>query len=235
MMNIWSISEVKEDAKRILRQSYVDGNGKSHLFYWYNFLFSAIMIVATAILSSVLTALIPGGAPIAITIFFVNPLMVAFCLYTLWQRNGIIRIKDALLSPTENENYLCLVAGMGMMTLFIFLWSLLLIIPGIIKTYAYRMVPFLLAENPQLGWKRALDLSQQMTAGEKGSLFFLDLSFIGWMLLCAITGGIGIFFLTPYYQTTQGEVYLRLREKLVCAGMMDEDELHRKSAFIELN
>ena len=231
MLGVWSISGVKADAKEILKQTYTDENGKAYRNYWYNFLFGLIMVLATSALISIITAIIPGAGTLAVTIFFANPLTVSYGLFVLWQARGIIRIKDAFLFPTENGNYLPIVAATGMMTLFIFLWSLLFVIPGIIKAYAYRMVPFLLAENPNLDWKRALELSKQMTAGEKGNMFFLDLSFIGYFLLCAITCGLGTFFLLPYYQTTMCEVYLHLREKAINEGTLSAEDLGKETLY----
>lgn len=76
--------------------------------------------------------------------------------------------------------YLNTVFTMFMMNLFIFLWSLLLVVPGIIKSYQYRMVPYIMAENPQMNYRDALALSSRMTEGHKLELFILELSFVGW-------------------------------------------------------
>mgnify|MGYP006295230481 CR=1 FL=1 len=89
----------------------------------------------------------------------------------------------------------------------------MLIIPGIIKSYAYRMVPYILAENPKIGHRRALDLSNKMTRGEKWKIFVLDLSFIGWFILGALFFGIGVFFVQPYYDATNSELYIKLKKE----------------------
>ena len=89
----------------------------------------------------------------------------------------------------------------------IFLWTLLFIIPGIIKAYSYAMVPYILAENPNLSTKEALDLSKKMMYGNKGRLFCLQISFIGWMILCALTLGIGYIFLAPYQKASEAYFY----------------------------
>ena len=102
---------------------------------------------------------------------------------------------------------------MFLMDLFIALWSLLLIIPGIIKSYEYKMIPYLLAEDPEMNYKDAFAKSKEMMNGQKWNAFVLDLSFIGWHLLSAITFGIlGIFYVMPYYYQTQAELYITLRD-----------------------
>lgn len=80
----------------------------------------------------------------------------------------------------------------------VFLWSLLFIIPGIIAAYSYAMVPYILAENPNLTPKEVLKLSKEMMKSNKWRFFCLGLSFIGWYLLCILTLGIGYIFLAPY-------------------------------------
>lgn len=95
--------------------------------------------------------------------------------------------------------------------LFVGLWSLLFVIPGVIKSYEYRMVPYLLAEHPEMGSSEVLARSKEMMAGNKWETFVLDLSFIGWALLGAITMGIVyIFWTSPYINTTEAALYHRL-------------------------
>lgn len=110
--------------------------------------------------------------------------------------------------------------------IYLFFWTLLLIIPGIIKYYAYRMVPYILAENPRIGSRRAIELSRQMTDGEKFDIFILDLSFIGWYLLGLLAFGIGIIFVQPYVDATHAELYLALRARAIEKGFTSEGELH---------
>ena len=99
-----------------------------------------------------------------------------------------------------------------LMDLFTTLWMLLLIIPGIVKSYQYKMIPYILADNPDIEWREAFDLSKQMTDGHKMDLFILDLSFIGWYILSGITCGLaGIFYVVPYKEQTMAEAYETLR------------------------
>ena len=94
--------------------------------------------------------------------------------------------------------------------LWIFLWSLLLIIPGIVKAYSYSMCFYILVDNPDMGIREALNESKRITHGYKMDLFILDLSFLGWAILSVLTLGIGFFWLIPYMQVTMGNVYRRL-------------------------
>ena len=83
-------------------------------------------------------------------------------------------------------------------TLYVFLWSMLLIIPGIIAGYRYRFAVYNLCENPDMGVMEAISMSKAQTAGFKWTLFVLDLSFIGWILLSGLTLGILDIWLAPY-------------------------------------
>lgn len=99
--------------------------------------------------------------------------------------------------------------------LFTALWSLLFIIPGIIKSYEYRMIPYILAENPGLSSKGVFARSKAMMKGEKWNAFVLDLSFLGWYLLGTITCCIlNIFYVSPYYYLTFAELYAVLKQKV---------------------
>lgn len=101
--------------------------------------------------------------------------------------------------------------------LFVFLWSLLLVIPGLIAAYRYRMARYLLLDNPQLGAMESLRLSKQMMKGHKWELFVLDLSFIGWRLLSGIPyiGYAVMIWTTPYIETTYVLYYMALAGKPV--------------------
>ena len=84
----------------------------------------------------------------------------------------------------------------------------LLLIPSWVKSYAYRMVPYILAKDPSVTGIRVLKLSDMMTKGFKGKMFSLDLSFIGWAILSVFTIGIlGIFYVNPYKHCTDAEVF----------------------------
>ncbi len=96
---------------------------------------------------------------------------------------------------------------------FTFAWSLLFIIPGIVKGYAYLMAPYILADNPGMTAREALRESKRITNGHKGELFVLSLSFIGWYLLIPLTLGLIIIWLAPYTNATLANYYLAMKDK----------------------
>ena len=98
------------------------------------------------------------------------------------------------------------------MAFFIFLWSLLLIIPGIIASYRYMMAPYILAENPEISAMEAINRSKKMMDGHKAELFVLLLSLIGWAVLAILTCGIGLLFFVPYREAIMGQYYVSLRD-----------------------
>lgn len=94
--------------------------------------------------------------------------------------------------------------------LFVFLWMLLLIIPGIIAGFSYAMAPFIMAENPDMTPREALRASSDLMEGHRWELFCLRFSFIGWELLAGLTLGIGALFLNPYMNAAETAFYKEL-------------------------
>lgn len=92
-------------------------------------------------------------------------------------------------------------------TLYIVLWTLLFIIPGIITSYNYALTDYILAENPELTTKEALELSKKMMYGHRFRLFCLEFSFIGWAFLCVLSLGIGLIWLLPYTEAAKAAFY----------------------------
>lgn len=105
-------------------------------------------------------------------------------------------------------HYMQVVGTMCMATIRVLLWSLLFVIPGIIKSYSYFMVPYLVGSHPEMSTEQILETSSEIMKGRKMQLFILDLSFLGWMILAGLTLGIvGIFWVTPYMEATRAELY----------------------------
>lgn len=173
---------------------------------------SAIIAIMVIVLLIVIFAMALG---FVFSAFVTNPLIVGcdrFFASACVQDTNVNEVGFAFGAG----RYMNVVKAMFSMTIEIFLWSLLLIIPGIIKKYQYRMIPYLLAENPNMTGAEAKALSSQMMDGEKMNAFLLDLSFIGWHLLSICTCGIlYIFWTTPYICLTNAELYLVLKEKIV--------------------
>lgn len=96
----------------------------------------------------------------------------------------------------------------GLMTsIFTALWSLLLVIPGIVKAYSYSMAYYVKADNPDYTWNECINESKAMMKGHKADLFIQDLSFIGWMIVGALCIGVGTLWVIPYQQATRAQFY----------------------------
>lgn len=100
---------------------------------------------------------------------------------------------------------------MILMQLYTVLWMLLLVIPGIVKSYSYALTPYILKDRPELKFNAAIEESMRMMNGYKMKLFLLDLSFIGWILLTMLTFGIGLLFLNPYMSVSRIAFYEDLK------------------------
>ena len=154
-----------------------------------------------------------GVLALALRIFLLRPLEVGCRRYFL---EDIIRPAELdCLKAGFSGNYRNVVWVMFCRDIFIFLWTLLLIVPGIVKSYEYRMVPYVLAENPDLSREEAFALSKRMMDGDKMNAFILDLSFIGWAILTILTFGlVGIFYYQPYLALTDAALYQTLKKKV---------------------
>ena len=142
-----------------------------------------------------------------VTIFVIAPLGVGF--FNAFRQLLVAGDREipANMYKIATKNYWHKVWGMFLMGLFTALWTLLFIIPGIVKMFSYAMTPFILEENPDLTANEAIDRSRAMMKGHKFDLFWLLLSFIGWGILCAFTLGIGTLWLLPYMQTSIAAFY----------------------------
>ena len=235
---MWNNSELKQRAKEVL----------SRFGYWTPFLAALIGGFLVTNPSNILslitdspefenylaneeTAAIIGAVmlPLLVFSFFFNifvgyPVLVGMNRFFMENRINGSRV-ERIFWVFKSGNYLNVVKTIFIMNLKIFLWSLLLFIPGIIKSYQYYMIPYILAENPGISTKRAFELTKEMTRDEKFDIFWLGISFFGWYLLCAITCGIGYLFLEPYIQATFAELYQVMREKVHNNGVSNFEEL----------
>ena len=219
----WSRSDLKKKARNLLKTNYL------------GYLFISLFIVLVEQLpnisnivnkyrgngSTVLYSSSSGTSVsvsliyIIFSIFLGNIILVTArrCILNSIRTNNIDFV-DA--KPNyDKSSYLNLVSVMFMRNLYIFLWSLLLVIPGIIKSYSYFMVPFILAEDPNVSIGEALNRSTQMTDGHKMDMFVLDLSFIGWFILGFLAFGVGMIFVYPYVYTTKAFLYEELKQELI--------------------
>lgn len=110
-----------------------------------------------------------------------------------------------------------------LVAVYTILWTCLLIIPGIVKSYSYALTPFILKDEPELRYNAAIEKSMRMMNGYKMKLFLLDLSFIGWMILSILTLGIGLLFLRPYMNTARAAFYEDLKAELSDRCVSEEE------------
>ncbi len=179
--------------------------------------------VALGIYMVFAVALVAVIAGIAISVFLFAPLGVG-CKRFIIKLCGDEKSFSYITSCFERSQYKNVVKVSFMKNLYIFLWTLLFIIPGIIKSYEYMMVEYILAENPHIGYKDALRLSRDMMYGHKLNAFILSLSFIGWNFLGMLAFGIGVLFVNPYVETTFIQLYFRLKEGMVTRSWADRSE-----------
>ena len=248
---MWHISDLKKRAKDVLRKSYWKAFLVSIIIVFFgsnsggNLNFSWIMnrsnnsnvsnngdvwnlsgalsslLVGTFIVIFILTLL----AILALRIFVGYALEVGGRRYFLQAAQD-----DADLNYLgycfNKDRYKNIILTMFIKDLYNFLWFLLLIIPGIIKYYAYRMVPYILSDNPNIGVGRAIELSNKMTKGSKFKMWILDISFIGWYILGLLAFFIGTIFVLPYVNATNAELYIELRRIALSKGVCTNKELH---------
>lgn len=229
---MWTRVELKERAKGVLAQcrwmavavsliwtalsgassgSNSSSNSKLNSDDFNNLSEDQLLIVIGTVLAIVAVALVIG---IVMSVFISGPMEIGVRKFFIKAREGEVLFKNVGFG--FSNNYLKNVGVMFFRALYIFLWSLLLCIPGIIKTYEYRMIPYLLADNPDLTKEEVFSLTKKMMTGQKWDTFILDLSFLGWTLLGALTCGLlNIFHVNPYINCTQAELYAVLKENLV--------------------
>lgn len=151
----------------------------------------------------------------AFTIFVADPLIVGGKKYFLKAREGNSTKIGIIVDVFKNGNWLNIATTMFLRNLYTALWYLT-IVGGVIKTYEYRMIPYILAENPKIKRKEAFKLSKQMMKGNKWKTFILDMSFFGWNFLSVLTFGLlSIFYVNPYNTATIAELYMFLRNQAI--------------------
>ena len=145
-----------------------------------------------------------------ISILLLNPLRVGCNRF--FAENSAAPAELSELGYGFKSGYGRVVGTMLRADIYLILWSMLFIIPGIIKGYSYRMVPYILAEEPELSGKDAITRSRQMMNGNKWKTFVLDLSWILWIFFGVITLGIGmVFYVAPYMEAINAELYHALK------------------------
>ena len=158
-----------------------------------------------------LSALSLGCGSTLLSIFLIYPLGVGFAnAFRLLHERRDDRMVENMFE-LGFSGYWHKVAGMFLMALKVFLWTLLFVIPGLVMSFAYAMTPYILEEHPELDAWEASNRSREMMRGHKWQLFCLYLSFLGWFLLCILSLGIGFLWLSPFMQASEAAFYNDLK------------------------
>lgn len=249
---MWSRSELKTHAKTVLKLNYwrivlvalimvlFTGSGGSVSFHFtvpmtydeislQELTSRDITVIAAFTAALVVVSVIILAASLLLSIFVFNPLMTGGARFFIKSLSCPAQIKEITYAFTHS--YLNVVKTIFLQNLYITLWSLLFIIPGIIKAYEYKMIPYILAETPEMDTKEVFARSKAMMNGDKWNTFVLELSFIGWQILGIFTCSIlNIFYVTPYYYLTLAELYAVLKQKV--DGPSSFNQLQQKNPYI---
>lgn len=173
-------------------------------------MFALLADLIVGAIAAVAGSVIPGLGALIIT----GPLTAGLSIFYL----SLIRSQEdpkieLLFDGFKNfgDNFL-----LGLMVaIFTFLWSLLFIIPGIVKSYSYSMAFFVKKDHPEMDWKACMDESQRLMDGNKGRLFLLDLSYIGWLIVGSLCCGIGVLWVSPYMNAAHVVFYEEIKQNVV--------------------
>lgn len=211
--------EYKEDAKKLLDGKYEKPIIVLLVFYVVNLIIGSVITSTAPKYSTTfpITEIDPGN-PAINTVFSIIQFLVGAAIAYATIKMAIEIYKERDVVPEEimlvgfKDNFLRNAFLQFMRGLFVFLWSLLFVIPGIIKAYAYSMVFYLVNKEPGLEAMAAIDKSKTLTRGYKTDLFLLDLSYLGWYILGLFTLGILWLWVIPKHQVARvmyfEEIYL---------------------------
>jgi len=187
-------SDLKNSAKKAI-------TGKIGILLAIYIVAAIIMMAIGSLTYCVGGILIAGGYMLSISTIYLS----------IVNKNKKPAVEDLLIG-FKNGNFTRGLLGYIRYEIFVFLWSLLLVVPGIIKALAYSQMFFLLADNPKLSAAEAQKKSISMMDGRKGELFVLYLSFIPWLLLVGISFGLAAIYVAPYMKATLAEYYNSLKK-----------------------
>ena len=186
-------------------------------YYYYDY--GSMRMSVSMNFGSILTLIIAGPLEIGLAYFFIMNVL---------GRTDITCTTPFTAAFTGFGRKL---GGYLWMCLFTFLWSLLFIIPGIIKSFSYAMTPYILADCPNVKATDALKLSMRIMKGHKWDLFVFYLSYIGWGILCCLTLGLlALFYVSPYMNSSLAVYYLEVREEALRNGVITMGQLEGTEA-----
>ena len=224
---MWTRAQLKDRAKAALRQNYwklvlvalianaisgvsnsiefkIDESGvHSDFFAAFSSLEGYLLGVMPFVFAA---AFVVTLLAIAVSFLVLNPLSVGNKRFFVKSQVEKAELRELLYA--FDHGYKNVVKVLLIRDIKLFLWTCLFIIPGIIKSYEYRMIPYLLADDPELSQEDAFRLTKEMMDGQKADAFVLDMSFLGWEILSSLTWGIlGIFYVSPYVHLTDAALY----------------------------
>jgi uncharacterized membrane protein len=186
---------MKKENKLLMQEARETLAGKWGLAMGVSFLYILIMVTVRA----------PHKAGEILAFFISGPMAIGLATFFLaFARRQEASIHQLFVGFNEFGRALL---AYFLMVLFILLWSLLLIVPGIIAAFAYSQTFYILAEDKNISAQDAIKKSKAMMYGNKKKLFYLSLRFFGWFLLCILTAGIGFLWLMPYSSVTMAKFY----------------------------
>lgn len=174
--------------------------------------------IAVAVITFVFSAMASGvayeysGIQLLISLLLIAPLSFGVTFHFLrWVKTGTGEGPKGMWDGFTQTYYKQVVILALLETIYLILWFLLLIVPGIIKSYSYAMSSYILAENPEISGEEAICRSMRMMEGYKMKLFLMDLGRIGLMLLSLPLLGIPLLWICPYYATAFAKFYTELK------------------------
>lgn len=236
--------QLKAEAKTITKGAAVSAYVFTLIYLVISFVLTGISEFATgataADLSMMLDMEIPfptmGLSPLMVTFISIlialisTVLSAGYVIYHLGVRKGRTMPYATLFDGFTFVGKIIILQIL--IAVFTFLWSLLLFFPGIIAAYRYRFALYNLCDNPQLSPSEALNMSKAQTRGYKWQLFVLDLSFLGWNILCALTLGILSIWIMPYIQQTDIGFFEEIKRRSGVGYLPTEDgQFHRDDRF----
>lgn len=226
---MWTRGELSKNAKAVLKRTY-----------WLSFAICFVTGILTGVSRSASTMFklqerFDINFPLSVigvvflftilyTFFITNPILVGLNNFFLSSRQYDVYF-GKLFSSFSADTYLNVIKIVFLRRIFEFLWSLLFIVPGIIKHYEYFFVSYILAENPKLSRKRVFEISKDMTNEDKLNIFGLQLYLVVCRLLGLFACLVGVYFVEPYVQAVNAELYAAKREDALRYGYATESEL----------
>ncbi len=176
-----------------------------------NWMMALLICLLSAVICSAAGSIVPGLGALVV----IGPMTYGISYIFIKQaRDGAeMDIADLFKGFTDDFGGTFLLGLM--ITIFVALWSILLIVPGIVKSLAYSMAYYIKVDYPELDWRECIRRSSAMMNGHKGELFMLYLSFIGWFIVGSLCLGVGTLWVVPYLEATKVQFYEAIKDEPV--------------------